>query len=122
MFNWGAALGEGIMASLFLGLVSKRKPEFRIPYYALFVIIEIVVVVLRYSGQENSAYFFCHPFIAFLITDIADYALYRRGCGEPRIIAFEKLLLWPFVVIPILSALVLTVGWLIKLYGRYIIM
>ena len=82
MFNWGAALGEGIIASLFLALVSKRKPEFRIPYYGIFLIVEIVLVVLRYSGQENSSFFFWHPYIAFLISDIADFALYRRGCGD----------------------------------------
>ncbi|SKB90667.1 hypothetical protein SAMN06296386_108156 [Lachnospiraceae bacterium] len=120
MFNWGAALGEGIMASLFLGLISKKRPELRVPYFAIFVLVEIAVVVLRYSGQENSAFFFWHPYLAFLISNISDYAVYRRGCGEARAIAFEKTVLWPFIVIPVLSALVLTVGWLIKLYGRYL--
>ncbi len=120
MFDWGAALGEGIIASLFLGLVSKKKPEYRTLYYAIFVLAEIAIVVMRYSGQENSSFFFWHPYIALLISDIADYATYRRGCGDSKIIMFEKVVLWPFAVIPVLSALVLTVGWLIKLYGRYI--
>ena len=58
MFDWGAALGEGIIASLFLGLVSKKRPEYRALYYAIFVLAEIAIVVLRYSGQENSSFFF----------------------------------------------------------------
>ncbi len=115
------AVGEGIIASLFLGLISRRKPEYRRGFYALLILLQIVSVVVRYGGQEDSSLFFWHPFIVFLISNVSDYAVYRRGLGEGKAIAFEKLLLWPVVIIPIFSAFVLTTGWLIKLYGRNVI-
>ena len=120
-FNFGAAIAEGIMACLILGLVSKRKPDFRVPFYALFIVFEIASVVWHYASKENSTFFFAHPYIAFLISDISDYSTYIRGIRGPKEAAFEKLLLWPVIVIPVLSAFVLTTGWLIKLYGRYLI-
>ncbi|MCR5625900.1 MAG: hypothetical protein K6F99_01140 [Lachnospiraceae bacterium] len=119
-FNWIRAVGEGILMALILGIFSKRFPDKRLICFAVYIILEIVSVVTLYGGQEESALFFIHPFLVFFIINLSDYAVYRRGCGEARIIAAEKLLLWPFVVIPVMSGFVLTVGWLIKLYGRYI--
>ena len=115
-FNFQAAICEGIVAALILGLISKKKPELRLPFYVLFLFFELASVVFRYSGQENSTFFFAHPYIAFLITDISDYSTYIRGLrpGKPGI--FEKMILWPLVVIPIFSAFITTTGWLIKLY------
>ena len=115
-FNFGAAVCEGIVASLILGLVSKKKPEFRLFVYAAFILYELISTVLRYRGYENPTFFFAHPYIAFLITDISDYSTYIRGLRSPREAVFEKLILWPLIVIPIFSAFITTTGWLIKLY------
>ena len=99
-----------------LGLISKKRPALRLPFYVLFLIYELFSVVCRYSGQENSNLFFVHPYLAFLITDISDYSTYVRGLkpGKPGV--FEKLVFWPLVVIPVISAFITTTGWLIKLY------
>ncbi len=115
-FNFGAAIAEGIIGCLILGLISKKNPKFRVLFYAIFVCFEIASVVMHYAGQENSTFFFAHPYIAFLITDISDYSTYVRGVRTAGEAAFEKLVLWPIIVIPILSAFVLTTGWLVKLY------
>ncbi len=115
-FNFGAAIMEGIMFSLILGFVSKKKPGYRVPCYALFIVLEVLSVVLRYSGQENSTYFFAHPYLAFLITDIADLSIYVKGLRSWKEALFEKAFLWPVIIIPIMSAFVMTTGWLIKLY------
>ncbi len=112
------AVGEGIMAALLLGLISKKKPALRLPFFIILIILEIYSVVLRFSYQEDSSLFFWHPFIVFLIANISDYSVYRRAMGAPKAIAFEKLILWPVVVIPIISSFILTVGWLIKVFHR----
>ena len=127
MLNWVRSVGEGILMALILGLVSKKTPDIekasagRTLAVAIFVVLEIVSVCLLYSGQESSTPFFVHPFIAFFIMNISDYAVYKRGTGDRRAVAVEKLGLWTFLVIPVLSGFVLTVGWLIKLYGRYLV-
>ena len=115
-FNFGAAVCEGIVASLILGLISKKRPEYRPFVYAALLICELLSTVFRYSGYENSTFFFAHPYIAFLITDISDYSTYVRGLRPFKIAVFEKLILWPLIVIPIFSAFITTTGWLIKLY------
>ena len=115
-FNFGAAIMEGIVFSLFLGLVSKKKPGFRVACFALFIIAETAFVVMRYSGQENSTYFFAHPYLAFFITDISDLSTYVKGLRPWKEALFEKAFLWPVIIIPIMSAFVMTTGWLIKLY------
>ncbi|MCR4892156.1 MAG: hypothetical protein K5989_08265 [Lachnospiraceae bacterium] len=112
------AVGEGIIAALFLGLISKRRPEFRTRFFVLLILIEIASVVLRYSGQEDSSLFFWHPYLVLVIANLSDYSNYKRGLGAPKVIAFEKLLLWPVIIIPVMSGFVLTVGWLIKVYHR----
>ncbi len=114
--NLTRAVGEGILMALILGLVSKRAPGFRELLMGLFILLELVSVVFLYSAQEESALFFFHPFISWLIMDLSDLAVYRRGSVGKKTAYFEKLLLWPFVVIPVVSGFVLTTGWLIKLY------
>ena len=127
MLNWVRSVGEGILMALILGLVSKRTPDIekasarRAVAVGIFIIAEIVSVCFLYSGQENSTLFFAHPFITFCIMNISDYAVYKRGTGDRRAVAVEKLGLWTFLVIPVMSGFVLTVGWLIKLYGRYLV-
>ena len=127
MLNWVRSVGEGILMALILGLISKRSPDIetasvrRTAAIAVFIVLEIVSVCLLYSHQENSTLFFAHPFLAFLVMNISDYAVYKRGTGDIRAVAIEKLALWPFLVIPVMSGFVLTVGWLIKLYGRYLV-
>lgn len=115
-FDLGAALCEGIVACLILGLISKKKPEYRFHFYVLFLIYELISVVVRYSGQENSTFFFAHPYIAFLITDISDYSTFVRGLRPGKEGVFERLIIWPLMIIPIISAFIMTTGWLIKLY------
>ncbi|MBQ9550989.1 MAG: hypothetical protein IJU87_09280 [Lachnospiraceae bacterium] len=115
-FNFGAAACEGIMASLILGLVSKKRPDFRSFVYAALILCELISTVLRYSGYENPTFFFAHPYIAFLVADISDYSNYVRGLRPAKEAVFEKLILWPLIVIPIFSAFITTTGWLIKLY------
>ncbi len=120
MEAWGLnltrAVGEGILMALLLGLVSKRAPRFREALMGAFIVLQLLSVVLLYSPQENSALFFFHPFISWTIMDLADLALTRRGLLPGRTAAFEKLLLWPLFVIPVVSGFILTAGWLIKLY------
>ena len=127
MLNWVRSVGEGILMALILGLVSKRSPDIetaskrRAVTIGIFMVLEIVSVCLLYSHQENSTLFFAHPFITFFIMNISDYAVYKRGTGDRRAVALEKLGLWTFLVVPVMSGFVLTVGWLIKLYGRYLV-
>ncbi len=120
--NWAYAIGEGIMMSLVLGLISKRADRYRTAVYVLSVIFEIYRVVAVYSHQEDSFLFFIHPYLVFFISDISDYASYRRGILDRRSAAYEKLLVWPLVIIPVMSGFVLTAGWLIKLYGKNLIL
>ncbi len=115
-FNFGAAICEGIVAALLLGLISKKRPEKRLHFFAFFVLFELFSVVARYSGYENSTFFFAHPYIAFLIVSISDYSTYTRGLRPFKEAVFEKLILWPLFIIPVFSAFIMTTGWLIKLY------
>ncbi|MCR4909558.1 MAG: hypothetical protein K5985_12075 [Lachnospiraceae bacterium] len=114
--NLTRAVGEGILMALLLGLVSKRAPRFREALMGIFIPLQILSVVLLYSAQEESALFFFHPFLSWLIMDLSDLAVYRRGSVGVKTAVFEKLLLWPFAVIPVVSGFILTLGWLIKLY------
>ncbi len=120
-FNWIRAVGEGILMALILGLVSKRAPALRLIVFSVYVVLEIISVVALYSGQENSTLFFAHPFLVFFIVNLSDYAVYKRGTGDRISVAAEKLALWNLLIIPVISGFVLTVGWLIKLYGRYLL-
>ena len=110
-FNLARAFGEGILMALFLGVISKKRPELRNGYFAFSILLEIISVLTLYMGQENSTFFFAHPYIVFFIANLSDYSTYKRE-------HFEKLVLWPVFVIPVISAFVLTTGWLIKLYHR----
>ena len=142
MFIWSRAVCEGIMISLFGGLVSKNKPEYRTRFLAVVIVLEIVSVLSLYIFVENSSYFFWHPYIAFTLASIADLALYERGAffvagcqiedlsnGDTKFYRgaksareayMEKLLLWPLFVIPVISAFIMCTGWLIKLYWKNI--
>ncbi len=113
-----AAAGEGIAAALLLGLIMRRRPSLRSLFFFLVLIGLIAAVVLHYGGQEDSSLFFWHPYIVLLIISAGDLGIYRRGIGISREMLFEKLLLWPFLVIPISSAFIMAIGWLIKLYRR----
>lgn len=101
-------IGEGILFSLILGIFSKKRPEYRVAALAAFMIMEILSVYFLYRGQETIWYFFVHPYIAFLIMDISDYAVYRRE-------RFEKLVIWPLFVLPAMSGFVLCTGWIMKI-------
>ena len=112
--NWIRAIGEGILFTLLLGLVSKKRPEKRTIVFVVVILLEIVNVVWLYAGQEESAFFFWHGYLVLFIVNIADYATYKRAFGRDAVA--EKFFLWPLMIIPILSSFILTVGWLIKLY------
>ena len=122
------SIEEGILFTLLVGLISKKRPAYRVFAFCLIVLFEIVTVVLLYSGQEESSFFFWHPYIVLMIVNLADYATYKRGFSAGRLPglglsapALEKFVLWPLLVVPVLSGFVLTTGWLIKLYGRYLV-
>ena len=114
--NWIRSIGEGILITLFIGIISKKKPELRVASFVLVVIYEIFSVVWNYAGQEESAFFFWHAYLVLTVVNLADYATYKRAFGSASI--YEKFFLWPFIIIPVMSGFILTVGWLIKLY-RY---
>lgn len=106
--NFVRCIGEGILFSLILGIFSKKKPQYRMAAVIAFIIAEIFSVYFLYRGQETIWYFFAHPYIAFLIMTISDLAVYRRDY-------FEKLVIWPFFVLPAMSGFVLAVGWILKI-------
>ena len=106
--NFVRCIGEGIIFSIILGAVSKHKPSLRSAAAVSFVVIEIVSVYFLYRGQENTLFFFLHPFIAFMLTDISDYAVYKRD-------NFEKLVIWPLFVVPLMSSFVFAMSWIWKI-------
>ena len=120
MFILSRPFCEGIMIALFGGLISKKRPEARSLFIGICVLAEIASVLSLYIFVENSSYFFWHPYIVFLIANIADLAVYERGRRGSREAFGEKLLLWPLFIIPIISAFIMCTGWLIKLYWKNI--
>lgn len=105
------AAGEGILLSVPLILIQKKNRKWEIPAYAAGIFLSVMSVWVLYRAQENSAYFFWHPYLSWLIVDMADFLVNRKS-------AREKLFLWPVVVIPVISGFELAVGWLLKLYVK----
>lgn len=120
-FQWLRAIIEGILTGLILVAFSSKFPEKRIIFAGVWLIVEIASTFSIYIGQEESAFFFLHPYFVFLIASFMDlpYVLNIRKNGKKAL--FEKLILMPVFVIPIMAGFVETVGWLIKLYHRNII-
>lgn len=109
--NFARAIGEGILFSALLILIQKKNKRWEIPAYAAGIFLSVMSVWVLYRAQENSAYFFWHPYLSWLIVDMSDFFVNRKRIRE-------KLLLWPIVVIPVFSGLELAIGWLLKLYVK----
>ena len=85
--------------------------------YGVSILYTILTVYFVYRGQENSDYFFWHPYIAWSFANAA-YIIFNRARLTGRRIIMERLLMWQLIVIPVFAAMSLTVGWLMKLYIR----
>ncbi|MCR5651932.1 MAG: hypothetical protein K6F86_12205 [Lachnospiraceae bacterium] len=99
---------EGVLFSALFIFVTVKYHRFRILSMMLFIIILTASVYFLYRNSETVWYFFVHPYISLLIVDLAD--LYF--CRHDR---FEKLILWPFFILPAVSGFVLTCGWILKI-------
>ena len=109
--NFVRAIGEGILLAVMILFLQKRNKKWEIPAYAAGIFLSIMSIWVLYRAQENSAYFFWHPYISWLIVDLADFFRNRKSIRE-------KLLLWPVVVLPVISGFELAIGWLLKLYVK----
>lgn len=99
---------EGILFSILLVFVTKRYGRFRILMMPFFILVQIISVYFLYRGTETVWYFFVHPYVSLLITDLCD--LYF--CRHDR---FEKLFLWPFFILPAASGFIMTTAWILKI-------
>lgn len=86
--------------------------------YGLGIVFTIFSVYFRYRGQENSDYFFWHPYLAWTAGNIVYIILLLCRKIDIKKIILENVLLWQIVVIPVFSGLALSIGWLMKLYIR----
>lgn len=109
--NFFRAALEGILLAIMIVLIPKKKRGWEIPAYAAGIFFSILSVWVLYRAQENAAYFFWHPYISFLIVNIVDLIQNRKKL-------WEKLLLWPVVILPVIAGFELAVGWLLKLYVK----
>lgn len=96
-----------------------QNHTFTILVYGICILFTIGRVFLAYEGQENSDYFFWHPYLAWLIADMMWILVKRGSLGKKGLL--QRVFLWPFLVIPVFSGMSLSVGWLMKLYLRYIL-
>ena len=81
----------------------KKEPGFKIPAIFLMIVLSLISTVSIYRVQENSNYFFFHPYLTWLIADLVDFAFHNHSIKE-------KLILWPLFVIPVISGFELAVG------------
>ena len=79
------------------------------------MLLQTIKIWLLYRGQENSAFFFLHAYISWLIASLIFYA-----CKKEKD-KMESFLILPFIVLPIISGFELCVGWILKLYARYLL-
>lgn len=86
-----------------------ERPWVQILAAFLLILYSTFRTVAIYRVQENSNFFFWHPYLTWLIVDLFDFAFLKHSVKE-------KLLLWPLIIIPVISGFELAVGWLIKLY------
>ena len=98
-----------------LGFCYIKKPKWIIPSGLFMMILQTIEIYLLYRGQENSDIFFAHAYISLLIASLLLFAIQKRFKGF-----FEHLLLLPLCVIPIVAGFELCVGWIMKLYLRYL--
>lgn len=103
------AIVEGMIMAVIYVYVTRKSFKWTWAVMAGLISASLICVVSLYHGQENSSYFFWHPYISWMMVNVADYL-----CGNNN--WKEKVFLWPFVVIPIISGFELTIGWTIKIY------
>ncbi|MBR0148234.1 MAG: hypothetical protein IKR56_10000 [Lachnospiraceae bacterium] len=98
-------------------IMQKRGKGHSVPFLCILMLLLTVEVYFIYRGQENSDLFFWHPYIVWSVSNliflVSGYIREKRDG-----IIKGRLLLGQFVVIPVLSAFTLSVGWLMKLYIR----
>lgn len=109
--NYLRAIGDGLVIAGIYILTVKRKPQWKMTALAIGLIYSILSVWFIYRGQENSNYFFWHPYISWMMVNVFDYTVNKKKWKE-------KVLLWPFVILPIIAGFELAVSWLMKLYIR----
>ena len=98
-------------------IMQKKGKGHSVPFLCILMLLLTVEVYFIYRGQENSDLFFWHPYIVWSVSNliflVSGYIREKRDG-----IIKGRLLLGQFVVIPVLSAFTLSVGWLMKLYIR----
>ncbi len=98
-------------------LMQKRGKGHSVPFLCVLLPLLTLEVYFVYRGQENSDLFFWHPYIVWSVSNLSLFVYgYFRKAGKGLFKA--RILLGQFVVIPVLSAFTLCVGWLMKLYLR----
>lgn len=109
--NFIISIAEGILFSAVYLFATKRRPKYRLPLMMLFMAILILTVYLLYGGQDEAVWpFFFHPYLSFLILDLADYYVNQKE-------KFEKLFLWPFFVLPAVCGFILCCGWVLNIHA-----
>ena len=97
--------------------MQKKEKGHCVPFLCIMMLLLTVDVYFTYRGQENSDLFFWHPYITWSFSNLIFFAIgyiKEKSSGLVK----GRLLLGQFVVIPVLSAFTLCVGWLMKLYIR----
>ncbi|MBQ3787077.1 MAG: hypothetical protein II799_07350 [Lachnospiraceae bacterium] len=98
-------------------MMHKKGKGHSVPFLCILMFLLTVDVYFIYRGQENSDLFFWHPYIVWSVSNLIFFV---SGYIKEKSLGLIKgrLLLGQFVVIPVLSAFTLCVGWLMKLYIR----
>ncbi|MCR5526817.1 MAG: hypothetical protein K6F39_05475 [Lachnospiraceae bacterium] len=120
-FQWLRAIIEGLVTGLLFWIVSSKCPQKRIAFTGIWLLVEIASTLSIYIGQEDSSYFFLHPYFVFLIACFMDFPYVLKVRKTVKRAIFEKIVLMPVFVIPIMSGAVETIAWLIKLYHKNIL-
>ena len=84
--NYARAIGEGILFSVLLVLIQKKNKKWEIPAYAAGIFFGIMSVWVLYRAQENSAYFFWHPYISWMIVNLTDFFVNHKSAKEKLIL------------------------------------
>ncbi len=107
--NFAVCLIQGILFSVLYLVITKRQPRWGLPLMVLFTGILIGSVYFLYREQDEAVWpFFVHPYLTFLMVDLADFYVNHKS-------RFEKLLLWPFFILPAMSGFVLCCGWVLNI-------
>ena len=108
-------IADGLIIYSIISYCKLKKPQYLAISGFIIMLAHTLEIYFLYRGQENSDLFFAHAYFSYLICSFLIYIINKRFKNH-----FEHLVLLPLCVIPIISGVELCVGWILKLYARYL--